>query len=84
MSEQSSRFSGARRVGAAAAALYGSRANNGVVQIFTKRGTSGKPRFTSTTRWGTSQLREQQPFNFYAFDVSGLPNGLLAALVRLG
>jgi len=33
--------------GAAAAALYGSRANNGVVQIFTKRGTTGKPRFTS-------------------------------------
>jgi len=59
--------------GAAAAALYGSRANNGVVQIFTKRGTSGKPRFTSTTRWGTSQLRAQQPFNFYPFDVNGLP-----------
>jgi TonB-dependent starch-binding outer membrane protein SusC len=59
--------------GAAAAALYGSRANNGVVQIFTKRGTVGKPRFTSTTRWGTNELREQQPFNFYPFDVNGLP-----------
>jgi len=59
--------------GAAAAALYGSRANNGVVQIFTKRGTSGKPRFNSLTRWGTSELREQQPFNFYPFDVNGLP-----------
>lgn len=59
--------------GAAAAALYGSRANNGVVQIFTKRGTTGKPRFTSTTRWGTSQLRAQQPFNFYPFDINGLP-----------
>ena len=58
--------------GAAAAALYGSRANNGVVQIFTKRGTTGKPRFTSTTRWGTSALRAQQPFNFYPFDVNGL------------
>ena len=33
--------------GAAAAALYGSRANNGVVQIFTKRGSIGKPRFTA-------------------------------------
>lgn len=59
--------------GAAAAALYGSRANNGVVQIFTKRGTTGKPRFTSTTKWGTGQLRAQQPFNFYPFDVNGLP-----------
>jgi TonB-dependent SusC/RagA subfamily outer membrane receptor len=59
--------------GAAAAALYGSRANNGVVQIFTKRGTVGKPRVTSVSRWGTSELRAQQPFNFYPFDVNGLP-----------
>ncbi|MBV9775137.1 MAG: TonB-dependent receptor plug domain-containing protein, partial [Gemmatimonadetes bacterium] len=29
--------------GAAAAALYGSRANNGVIQIFTKRGRQGTP-----------------------------------------
>jgi len=59
--------------GAAAAALYGSRANNGVVQIFTKRGNIGKPHFTSTTRWSTSILREQQPFNFFPLDVNGLP-----------
>jgi TonB-dependent starch-binding outer membrane protein SusC len=59
--------------GAAAAALYGSRANNGVVQIFTKRGSIGKPHFSSNTRWSTSELREQQPFNFYGFDVNGLP-----------
>ena len=59
--------------GAAAAALYGSRANNGVVQIFTRRGTAGKPRYTYTSRYSTSELREQQPFNFYPFDVAGLP-----------
>ena len=59
--------------GAAAAALYGSRANNGVVQIFTKRGSIGKPRFTATSRFSMSELREQQPFNFYPFDVAGLP-----------
>jgi len=59
--------------GAAAAALYGSRANNGVVQIFTKRGTIGKPRFTFTSRYATNELREQQPFNLYPFDVNGLP-----------
>ncbi|MFZ8239043.1 TonB-dependent receptor plug domain-containing protein, partial [Staphylococcus aureus] len=29
--------------GAAAAAIYGSRANAGVVQIFTKRGSTGAP-----------------------------------------
>lgn len=32
--------------GAAAAALYGSRANNGVIQIFTKRGRQGDARVT--------------------------------------
>jgi TonB-dependent SusC/RagA subfamily outer membrane receptor len=59
--------------GAAAAALYGSRANNGVVQIFTRRGTIGKPHYTYTSRFSQSQLREQQPFNFYPYDVAGLP-----------
>ncbi|MEO8577471.1 MAG: TonB-dependent receptor [Gemmatimonadales bacterium] len=59
--------------GAAGAALYGSRANNGVVQIFTRRGTSGKPRYTYSSRYSSNELREQQPFNFYPFDVSGLP-----------
>jgi TonB-dependent starch-binding outer membrane protein SusC len=44
--------------GAAAAALYGSRANNGVVQIFTKRGLIGRPRFTLTSRATMSELRE--------------------------
>jgi TonB-linked SusC/RagA family outer membrane protein len=32
--------------GAAAATLYGTEASNGVIQIFTKKGTSGAPRFT--------------------------------------
>jgi TonB-dependent SusC/RagA subfamily outer membrane receptor len=59
--------------GAAAAALYGSRANNGVVQIFTKHGTIGKPHFALQTRFASSELREQQPFNFYPFDAAGLP-----------
>src|SRR6185503_13162427 len=35
--------------GAAAAALYGSRAKNGVIQVFTKRGQQGAP----VVRWGT-------------------------------
>jgi TonB-dependent starch-binding outer membrane protein SusC len=59
--------------GAAAAALYGSRANNGVVQIFTKRGTLGRPHYTASTRFSMSELREQQPFNFYPFNENGLP-----------
>ncbi|MCA0375423.1 MAG: TonB-dependent receptor [Gemmatimonadetes bacterium] len=58
--------------GAAAAALYGSRANNGVVQIFTKRGSIGAPRFTLTSRMATNVLREKQPFNLYPYDINGL------------
>jgi TonB-dependent SusC/RagA subfamily outer membrane receptor len=59
--------------GAAAAALYGSRANNGVVQIFTKRGNVGRPRFTLMSRVAQSELREQQPFNLYPFNENGQP-----------
>ena len=59
--------------GAAAAALYGSRANNGVVQIFTKRGTIGKAHYTASTRFSESELREQQAFNFYPYNEAGLP-----------
>lgn len=45
--------------GAAAAALYGARANNGVIQIFTKRGQSGKPAITGSTdvSWATTPKR---------------------------
>ena len=32
--------------GAAAATLYGTQASNGIIQIFTKKGQFGKPRFT--------------------------------------
>ncbi len=41
---------------AAAAALYGSRATNGVVVITTKRGRSGQPRWNLTQRVGQSSL----------------------------
>ena len=41
---------------AAASAIYGSQATNGVVIITTKRGREGSPRFNFTQRVGTSQL----------------------------
>ncbi|MFN2431232.1 MAG: SusC/RagA family TonB-linked outer membrane protein [Gemmatimonadota bacterium] len=41
--------------GAAAAALYGSRANNGVIQIFTRSGRVGEPRITFTTQGSLSE-----------------------------
>jgi TonB-linked SusC/RagA family outer membrane protein len=42
--------------GAAASAIYGSRATNGVVIITTKRGRSGQPRWSVTTRVGSSDM----------------------------
>jgi TonB-dependent SusC/RagA subfamily outer membrane receptor len=59
--------------GAAAAALYGSRANNGVVQIFTKRGMAGKPRLTWTSTIQADQLRKRLKVNTYPFDADGNP-----------
>jgi len=40
---------------ASAAAIYGSRAANGVIIITTKRGKKGKPQFTFSTRLGFSE-----------------------------
>ncbi|MFW5700418.1 MAG: SusC/RagA family TonB-linked outer membrane protein [Cyclobacteriaceae bacterium] len=49
--------------GAAAAAIYGSRASNGVVQIFTKRGKSGKPKFNFSTSLRVNELRKKIDYN---------------------
>ena len=49
--------------GAAAAAIYGSRANAGVVQIFTKRGSAGAPVVTVSTSYLTSSLRHSVEVN---------------------
>jgi TonB-linked SusC/RagA family outer membrane protein len=46
--------------GAAASAIYGSQATNGVVIITTKRGKAGAPRFSVTARGGTSALIESK------------------------
>lgn len=54
--------------GAAAAATYGSRANNGVVQIFTKRGRIGAPQITFSTRVHIDEVRKRLEFNEYPFD----------------
>ena len=53
--------------GAAAAAIYGSRASNGVVQIITKRGKSGKPQVSFTTSVQHNSLRKRLEFNDYPF-----------------
>jgi outer membrane receptor protein involved in Fe transport len=43
--------------GAAASTLYGTEAAAGVIQIFTKRGSAGAPRWTFETAQGFAQLR---------------------------
>ena len=42
--------------GPAASTLYGTEASNGVIQIITKRGKAGKPKFEFTTRQGSNWL----------------------------
>lgn len=59
--------------GAAAAALYGSRANNGVVQIFTKRGQSGDPQISFTSRVNVDQIRKTLDVNRHPEDAAGNP-----------
>lgn len=49
--------------GAAAAAIYGSRANAGVVQIFTKKGKSGAPSVSFSTSFTSSSLRKKIEVN---------------------
>ncbi|HEV8303968.1 MAG TPA: TonB-dependent receptor [Gemmatimonadales bacterium] len=59
--------------GAAAAALYGSRANNGVVQIFTRRGRPGASRFSWQTKYSTGEAPRRLAMNLYPFDLAGNP-----------
>lgn len=49
--------------GAAAAAIYGSRASNGVVQIFTKKGRLGEPKFNFSTNVKVNELRKEIDYN---------------------
>ncbi len=51
--------------GAAAAAIYGSRASNGVVVITTKRGKSGKPTISFSTSVSSNELRKKSFMSTY-------------------
>ncbi|MEJ7673974.1 MAG: TonB-dependent receptor plug domain-containing protein [Chitinophagaceae bacterium] len=59
--------------GAAAAAIYGSRANAGVIQIFTKRGTSGASQINFSTSIMTSELRNKLDVNMAPTKFGGAP-----------
>lgn len=49
--------------GAAAAALYGSRANSGVIQIFTKRGRQGTPEISFSSEFQASRTPRHLELN---------------------
>jgi TonB-linked SusC/RagA family outer membrane protein len=60
--------------GAAAAAIYGSRANAGVVQIFTKRGSSGAPVVSFSSNFLISKLRKKLDVNQAPVKFGGSPD----------
>ena len=62
--------------GAAAAAIYGSRANSGVVQIFTKRGVSGAPVVSFSTGVTVSTLRKKLEVNMAPTKFGGPTDGV--------
>jgi TonB-linked SusC/RagA family outer membrane protein len=51
--------------GSAAAAIYGSRASNGVVVITTKKGKSGKPKLSFSTSFSMNELRKKSFMSTY-------------------
>ena len=61
--------------GAAAATLYGTEASAGVIQIFTKKGARGAPRFDFMTELGFSNYPETR----YAPNVGWVPTDSIAA-----
>jgi len=70
--------------GAAASAIYGSQAANGVVVISTKRGKAGSPRFDVTQRVGTYEMIRNQGTRHFAtlndvLDVVSGPEAVAAA-----
>ncbi|WP_121354429.1 SusC/RagA family TonB-linked outer membrane protein [Flavisolibacter nicotianae] len=60
--------------GAAAAAIYGSRANAGVIQIFTKRGRSGAPVVNFSTSIMVNELRKKLAVNQAPVKFGGSPD----------
>jgi TonB-linked SusC/RagA family outer membrane protein len=67
--------------GAAAAAIYGSRANAGVIQIFTKRGKTGAPQITFSTNFLVNSLRKKVDFNHAPVKFGGSPETFTQDLI---
>ncbi|MFN2637044.1 MAG: SusC/RagA family TonB-linked outer membrane protein [Gemmatimonadaceae bacterium] len=59
--------------GPAAAALYGTAASNGVIQVTTKRGKAGRPRWQANAEYGT--VRQQGDYQHNYRQIGTNPNG---------
>ena len=60
--------------GAAAAALYGSRANNGVIQIFTRRGRAGEARISASTEFSMGKTPEK--YQLVSIPIAGVADSI--------
>jgi len=69
--------------GAAAAAIYGSRANAGVVQIFTKRGSVGAPVISFSSNFLVNQLRKEVEVNQAPVKFGGSPEAFTQDVIAL-
>lgn len=58
--------------GPAAAALYGTAASNGVIQVTTKRGKAGKARWQANTEYGTVRQVGAYPRNYRQIGITNL------------
>lgn len=66
--------------GPAAAALYGTAAANGVIQVTTKRGRAGQPQFRAWAEYGTLENSVEFPTNVQAYDESDPDDPVLCPL----
>jgi TonB-linked SusC/RagA family outer membrane protein len=67
--------------GAAAAAIYGSRANAGVIQIFTKKGKTGAPQVSFSTNFMMNSLRKKVAVNHSPVKFGGTPDELTQDII---
>src|SRR5213075_2876331 len=61
--------------GAAASAIYGSKASNGVIVVTTKRGRTGAPAFSLSQKVGVSQISRKVGLRDFSHDSVGAVEG---------
>ena len=70
--------------GPSAAALYGTDAANGVIQIRTKQGRPGPTKWTAFSEGGTLNDETNWPTNYYAHEDTSAANGCYPSFIAIG